>query len=369
MTDTTEDRPAGRDIAHHQGGAAPAPASPPDRFQQTIQMVREAMLNPDVDADKAKVMGDLMTSLEDRAMKAEFNRAKTAAIMEMPVITKDGRIVIRKPGEAERQQGRFARFEDIDRVVRPILQRHNLAISFDIAERQGGGLTVAPILTHANGYTERGGGFPVPPETSGSKNAAQSMGSSSSYGKRYAYCACLNIVTEGVDDDGTLGGVALSLPYEREQLVRAEAELAHEGGFYQEWFDKQPPKDRAFLFSNGLHEQYGGRALPAPTPKTPAPARQARPRRDPEPPAVDQGEGSGDAGETGERRKAQTPREWADLVKLELPKCHDLDTLGVFWDGKRQLLDRLKASDPTLWQELDDAYRVRKDQIEEGRLV
>jgi hypothetical protein len=58
-------------------------------------MVREAMLNPEVDAEKAKVMAELMTNLEDRALKAEFNRAKNAAIMEMPVITKDGRIVIR----------------------------------------------------------------------------------------------------------------------------------------------------------------------------------------------------------------------------------------------------------------------------------
>jgi hypothetical protein len=363
MTDT---RTESRDLAHHRPAAAPAPAQDgsADRFAQTIQMVREAMLNPEVDAEKAKAMADLMISLEDRSLQAEFNRAKNAAVQEMPVITKDGRIVIKKQGEPERQQGRFARFEDIDRVVRPILQRHNLAITFDIAERQGGGLTVTPILTHANGFTERGGGFPVPAETSGSKNAAQAMGSSSSYGKRYAYCACLNIVTEGVDDDGNMG-VLTTLPYEREQLVKAEAALASEQGCYQAWFDRQPPKDRAYLVSSGLHEQLGGKALPAP-PAKPKPAPKGRKDADPAP---DSRQPTGQGEPTGEKRKAQTPREWADLVKDELPKCLDRDALDIFWDGKRPLLDRLKGTDEKLWQELDDAYRLRGEQIDEGKLL
>jgi hypothetical protein len=285
----------------------------------------------------------------------------------MPVITKDGRIVIRDKNNPniERQQGRFARFEDIDRVCRPILQRHNLAITFDIAERQGGGLTVTPILTHANGFTERGGGFPVPAETSGSKNAAQAMGSSSSYGKRYAYCACLNIVTEGVDDDGNMGNL-VSLPFEREQVVKADAQMAVDQGVYQEWFDKQPPKDRAFLVSSGIHAQMGGAALPAPEKKKPA-GNAGQKQATPEPSREDQPPPPADTPKP--KAKAQTPREWADLVKDELPKCHDIDTIDTFWDGKRPLLDRLAGTDHQLWQELDDAYRARRAEIEEGRLV
>jgi hypothetical protein len=188
------------------------------------------------------------------------------------------------------------------------------------------------------------------------------MGSSSSYGKRYAYCACLNIVTEGVDDDGNMGQL-VSLPYEREQLVRAEAAVASEQGVYQAWFDKQPPKDRAWLVSSGTHDQYGGRALPAPAQKPPpsSSAKRSPPPPPPPPPAS--------SGDDKPRTKAQTPREWADLVKGELDKANDLDELEVFWDGKRPLLDRLKGTDQALWQELDDAYRLRRAQIDEGRLM
>lgn len=367
MNTTTQDRPAGRDLAHRNGGTIAQPDGEPSqsqqRLSQTLQMVREAMLNPDVDANKARVMADLMTSLEDRALVAEFNRAKNAAIMEMPVISKESEIIINdKLGNFLRKQGKFARFEDIERVCRPILQRHGLAMGFDIAERESGGLLVTTILTHQNGHTERGGGFPVPPDTSGGKNAAQAFGSSAQYGKRYAYCAALNIVTEGVDDDGNMGGFVASLPYEREQLVRAEAQLASEQGAYQEWFDHQPPKDRAWMVSVGLHEQYGGRALPAPArPEPPAPPASAGQdeRRPPKPTPTP----------TQEKKRAQTPREWADLVKAELDKCLDLDRLDEFWDGKRTLLDRLNGTDHALWQELDDAYKARREAIEEGRLV
>lgn len=262
-----------RDLAHVEPAAAPVRQS-----DNLLAQVIAAAKDPTVDAAKMETLARLVNSQQDREREIEFNRSKNAAIMEMPVITKEGRIIIpanRDKGTPERQQGRFARWEDIDRVIRPILARYNLALSFDTAERQGGGLTVTPILSHTNGYTERGGAFPVPPETSGSKNAAQAMGSSLSYGKRYAGCAMLNIVTEGVDDDANMGrGTSVTLPFEREQLVRQEAEEAFNAGRYLAYFTEQSPKDRAWLVSSGLHEQYGGQPMieqrrlePGPEPK------------------------------------------------------------------------------------------------------
>ncbi|WP_409524602.1 ERF family protein [Pseudomonas sp.] len=42
----------------------------------------------------------------------------------------------------------------------------------------------------------------LPLDTSGSKNAVQAVGSSTSYGKRYVMSALLNLTTRGEDDDG-----------------------------------------------------------------------------------------------------------------------------------------------------------------------
>jgi hypothetical protein len=39
-------------------------------------------------------------------------------------------------------------------------------------------------------------------DTSGSKNATQGAGSTTSYAKRYLLCSIFNIITEGQDNDG-----------------------------------------------------------------------------------------------------------------------------------------------------------------------
>jgi hypothetical protein len=355
-----------RELAHQATGGAVS-AAEPDRFAQTIQMVREAMLNPDVNAEKAKAMADLMISLEDRAMKSEFNRALNAAIMEMPVITKDGRIIIKdKDTGRERQQGRFAKYEDIDRVVRPIAARHNLAYRFEIGESNQG-ITVRPIISHANGYTERGEAMRLPSDQSGGKNAVQAVGSASQYGKRYTLCAAFNIITEGIDDDGNLGQGKVSLPFEREETVKTEAKAAHEAGTYLEWYARQSPKDRAWLVFSGLHAQYGGPALPSPAsppPPSPRPATPTPTPSPPPPPASSNGNGSelgleGGTGEPPPAKKRKTPREWVDTFKSEVGRAASLDALDTYMDTKRESLGRLKESDEALWGECDQAYKSR----------
>lgn len=336
-----------RELAHVE--SAP-PARPSEGL---LQQVIAAAKDPSVDAAKMEALVKLVNGQQDRDREIEFNQSKNAAIQEMPVITKDGKIVIRKAGEADRLQGRFARFEDIDRVVRPILQRHNLAMAFDVEERQGGGILVRPILTHANGVTERGGGMPLPADQSGGKNAVQAVGSAVQYGKRYTMCAMLNIQTEGVDDDGNAGrSASVSLPFEREQLVMQEAKAAAEAGRYQEWFTDQSPKDRGWLVASGKHAEFGGQpALPAQK-REPDVVLDAEPPPPPPPPA-----------------KPPTARQWVDRFKEDVAACKKMDDLDLYMDEARESLDKLKARNEALWTEAQDAYRARKTSLEEGRML
>lgn len=349
-----------RELAHASQGGAIAHAAPQTeserRFTQTIQMVREAMLNPDVDANKAKVMAELMTSLEDRSMQAEFNRDLNAAILEMPVITKDGVIKIpanRDKGTPERIQGRFARYEDIDRVVKPIAARHNLAYRFEIGTSDKGLVTVRPIISHRNGYTERGEAMSLPIDSSGSKNNTQGVGSSASYGKRYALCAAFNIVTEGVDDDGR-GGSTVTLPYEREMAVLDDAEAAAAEGRYQEWYQTQSPKDRGWLVSSGHHQRLGGgKALPgssAPVERDDPPPQQEQPRQRQQrrdPPPADQGQPAG--------RDVRTPEGWTAQYEDDCAAAPDLETLARVQTKGKNGLDRLAEAHPALHKRAVDA--------------
>jgi hypothetical protein len=94
----------------------------------------------------------------------------------------------------------YATFEDINDVIKPIMQTHGFAITFKVENVQSG-MNVTGILMHRAGHRESTSMF-IPLDTSGSKNAVQAVGSSTSYGKRYVMSALLNLTTRGEDDDG-----------------------------------------------------------------------------------------------------------------------------------------------------------------------
>lgn len=223
-----------------------------------LQQIIAAATNPEVDAQKMIAMANLATSLQDREHQQIFARDFAAAIMEMPRISKRNEIVIPgKDGKPGRVQGKFASFENIDAVVRPILARHNLVLTFKIGSDQG--VSVTPILTHQlTGYERVGDAMRVPPDTSGSKNAAQAVGSSAQYGKRYAMCAMLNIVTEGDDRDGTSYPLADDEMNDRQIRLVAEARASHKDGNFAVWWDKQLPRDREWLILKGVYAELTG---------------------------------------------------------------------------------------------------------------
>lgn len=314
-----------------------------------VGFIMEAATSGAVDAGVLTAMTQLATSMKaeerldaDRRQLAEFNRDFNAAIMAMPVITKAGIIKIpanAAKGTPERTQGRFARFEDIDRVVRPILRDHNLAIRFDVGESDKV-TTVTPIMMHSNGHTERGGTMRLPLDDSGAKNNVQGVGSSVSYGKRYTMCAMLNIITEGTDDDGSLGKFEIGMPHEREVTVLEQAEGAHGAGTYDTFFNAQSPKDRAWLISSGHHARLGG-----------APALPDISRSSGTAP------GSGDQGASA-GHDINTAGGWTAQYEDDCAAAPDLETLQRVQAKGKRALDRLREGDKQLY---DRAVKAGSD--------
>lgn len=321
-----------------------------------LQQIVGLASDPTVDAAKLQTMADLAIKLQVHEQQQQFNRDLNSAIMEMPVISRDGRIVIKdKNTQAIVQSTPFARFEDIDRIVRPIANKHNLSYSFEV----GGDatrITVRPIIRHANGFVERGEAMPLPLETSGSKNNVQGAGSSTTYGKRYALCAAFSIVTEGLDTDGH-GADQVSLPHEREQLVLQQAEAAHAAGGYQEHFNRQSPRDRAWLVQHGHHARLGGAALPPPK-AAPTAGRDAQ-----------QAAGSADtyrkaqeADKREQRRNSRTPQQLVDDYVAEVRKCPDRASLEDLRKRARNFRAGIEnGPEPQLWTRITDAEEVALD--------
>lgn len=131
---------------------------------------------------------------KDRAAEV-FALAITAFQRETPMI--------RKGREAKDNTGKtmysFAAFEDIWRIVQPILTKHAIAVTFDTCPAEG--MLSVTCKVRVGTHVETSSlVLPIPPATARC-NATQAMASATSYGKRYALCSALGIVTADEDDD------------------------------------------------------------------------------------------------------------------------------------------------------------------------
>lgn len=338
------------EIQNFEGGREIAAYSSND----ILAMVVAAAKDPTVDADKMRAMATLAMDMQKHQLEMDkisrqeqFNRDLNMAIDEMPVLTKTGRIIIpAKGGEPERIQGTYVKFEDLNRIVKPILQRHNLTISFT----PGGSdsrVSVATVIRHANGIVKEYEALPLPLETSGSKNNVQGVGSSISYGKRYAMCAVLNITIEAEDDDGA--GGKITMPEERGNLIIEEAQAAVDDGQYAEWFRRQSPKDRGWLVTSGYHAQFGGTAAITDQ-RTPAATAPPTPATDSPP-------------------KAEKPSEevaaaaWVKKYIAKVETAASLDAFAEIQTEAKDRLDRIRAAYPALWNDISFAHGAAYDRL------
>lgn len=162
-----------------------------------LQVIERAAMNPEIDVEKMERLLDMKERLDAKAAEMAFNSSLAEMQDELPVITERGKITVN--GEV---RSSFAKFEDINEIVKPILKKYGFAISFkvDFQEQQ---VSVTAILVHKMGHRESTT-ILLPRDKSGSKNEVQAVGSSVAYGKRYTMNAILNITTRGEDDDGIL---------------------------------------------------------------------------------------------------------------------------------------------------------------------
>lgn len=176
--------------------------------QNMLQIIAGAVMDPRCDVTKMQALLDMQKQIEDRdalkAFTADF--IKLQSDLSSTTIRMDGKIEIRaKDAKGERtgkvqQATPYATFNNIMKFVKPLLQKHNFTLSFETEPTPDGSrILVRGILAHALGH-QRTTAFPLPAETSGSKNNVQGWGSSMSYGKRYCTIALLNIVSEAPED-------------------------------------------------------------------------------------------------------------------------------------------------------------------------
>lgn len=200
--------PAEPDTEIRSSAIAIIPEGPGALLSAIVSLAKD----PAMDIDKFDRLIAMQERMEDRQAERAFNVAFVKLQGLLPAVKRNGSLEYpvdkNKPDGEKRLIAKFAKWEDIDRVIRPILTEAGFGLSFKIAQRtsEGGGLNISAVLRHEAGHTEVGDPMPVSLDTSGGKNNTQAYGSALSYGKRYAAFAALNLATEGEDDDARAAG-------------------------------------------------------------------------------------------------------------------------------------------------------------------
>lgn len=171
-------------------------AEPIEVMAGLLAVIERAARDPNVDIDKMERLLQMQERVQERNAKTAYFEAMSAMQPNLPTIDENGNIKNKSGGV----QSTYALWEDINEVIKPILSEYGFSLTFR-GRNTDREVTTVGVLTHCLGYSETSE-ISLPRDESGSKNIVQSIGSSKSYGKRYAAFDLLNITTRKEDDDG-----------------------------------------------------------------------------------------------------------------------------------------------------------------------
>ncbi|MFG1349052.1 ERF family protein [Xanthobacter autotrophicus] len=169
--------------------------------------IMQAASNPEIDADKVARLMDNYRSIRAEEAKRAYLAALPDMQADLPTIDQNGRIRIEKGGVVI-QETKYARWEDINEAIQPVLRTHGFGLSFRLSVAPDGKQNITAVLSHTEGHQEETT-ITLMHDSTGSKNSVQAVGSTISYGQRYTARALLNFQSrarEDRDDDGRAAG-------------------------------------------------------------------------------------------------------------------------------------------------------------------
>lgn len=190
-----------------------------------LSLIEKLALDPNVDPAKISAILDIQERMIAKRAESEFNEAFLRLRGKLPIIKK-GDIVAyavdkNKPDGLKKEAFKFAKWEKVQAIIDDITASEGFDLTFDSTVHPNGTAVVA-ILHHTGGHTRRTSTPPIPIDSGGGKNNVQGVGSSMSYGQRYATKFALNLRFED-DDDANLAGIVF---ISAEQVKQVNALIA-----------------------------------------------------------------------------------------------------------------------------------------------
>ncbi len=163
-----------------------------------IHAIAQAVADPRCDVDKMRALFELQKDILAEEHRIAFNAALARLQAKLPPINKYG----------QGKNSKFAKLQDIDIVVRPLLGEEGFSLVFDEESCTEKTTTFVMTMKHEAGHQETKR-LTVPIDAAAKNRdgnsvrpAIQDMGSTVSYARRYLYKMHLNIIETDEDTDG-----------------------------------------------------------------------------------------------------------------------------------------------------------------------
>lgn len=164
-----------------------------------LDLIREVTGNPELSAEKLKILVDMRLLLEDRESKRLFDTAMNVAQKKVKALRWN------KKGD----NNHYVSYPEIDKMLRPIREEYGFVQSFDTEMSPlPGQMIFCCDVSHDGGYTKR---YRLPmsidgqgPKGGGVMTGAQAVGNGTSYAMRYLQKMIWNIpmLVDKDDNDG-----------------------------------------------------------------------------------------------------------------------------------------------------------------------
>lgn len=158
---------------------------------------------------------EMVEKLMDLAERQERNMAKKA--FDAAVAEAKSQI---KP-VVKNRKGNNSKYADLSayaKEVDPILATHGLSYRYN-SRQEGATIYITCVLSHRDGHSVETT-LSAAPDTSGSKNAIQAIGSTVEYLKRYTLTLALGLSAAEADDDGRAAGGDEAISADQLQEIR-----------------------------------------------------------------------------------------------------------------------------------------------------
>ena len=179
--------------------APPEQSTVADYNSGLLEVIARAARDPKVDIDKMERLIAMQERVQARDAELAFNQALNAAQSEMRPIAANA--------SNPQTRSRYATFDKLDRVLRPIYTEQGFSLSFDEGESpKPDHVRVLCYVSHIGGHT-RTYHRDMPADGKGAKGGdvmtkTHAAGAAGSYGARYLLKGIFNVAVGEEDEDG-----------------------------------------------------------------------------------------------------------------------------------------------------------------------